>query len=326
MPPDRNQIATVQARLRRITGIRSVASGPLPLILERLPMSVSTEPALDIRDLSARSRNGDARRVNALYLSTVGTAIVDGRDFADGQDATGRSVILSESLARSIGGGRRLVGESVYVNGPPMRVVGIAADTFASGPLRPPDRIVYELVADERDLVVRTAGAPELKASDVAGVVRQVTGADGPVRIVYAADLYARLMGVQRVQAIFLGLIAALTGLLGLLSVFAATSETVHLRLREAALRMALGASPVRAGFRMLGRIILCAAVGAAAGLAGGVVAGHWAGSLWFHVKPQDAASLVFVAAIAFAAVAVAMFGPARLLISSLPMRLLREE
>jgi putative ABC transport system permease protein len=97
-------------------------------------------------------------------------------------------------------------------------------------------------------------------------------------------------------------------------------------RTHEIGIRVALGAAR-RDVLRMVVRQgMLLAAVGIAAGLAGGAIASRVLSSLLFGVRPTDPATFVAVSAILLAVAFVACFLPARRATRIDAMTALREE
>ncbi len=268
----------------------------------------------------------DAERFGAFllhYLPTLGTRIVEGRHLDSRLDAAG-TVVVGESLARSLTPGRSLVGATVWVNGPASHVAGIAEDVRANGPEHPPDPVVYVLSPSAAGIVIRTDRRRGVLTA-VSALVERVTDGDTPPLVHSAEDEYARVMRFQRAQALTLGLAAGVGMVFGFIGIVTTANEIAHRQLRECAVRTALGATPVRVTIQAIGRLLAAVAAGIVLGLGAGVLAGGAASTLWFGVRPADWLSLTFVAAAAVGLCLLAALRPARMIASSNPSRLLHE-
>lgn len=313
----------VEALLRRLPGVEHISYGPLPLRPGRMPVSVTADIPTRIEEVQSLQRNGDMRRVDVGYFETIGTTLTEGRGFERRMDRPG-AVILSESLAKGLLPGRSVVGTAVSVNGSTSQVVGIAADVRADGPEHPPNPFVYVYAPGKEDLLARTSGEPETLHA-IAASVRQVIGPTSPVIVRQASEEYTRVLHLQRTQALTLASAAGVGMLFGLVSVFTTANEVAHRKVRESALRIALGAQPARVAFQAIRTIFLSVGLGIASGLALGVLAGRWAQALWFGVADADWVGVCSVLLLTGVLAALATLRPARLLASADPSRLLRE-
>jgi putative ABC transport system permease protein len=133
-------------------------------------------------------------------------------------------------------------------------------------------------------------------------------------------------MGQPRFRALLIGIFAAIALLLAAAGIYGVLSYSVTQRTHEIGIRVALGAAR-RDVLRMVVRQgMLLAAVGIAAGLAGGAIASRVLSSLLFGVRPTDPATFVAVSAILLAVAFVACFLPARRATRIDAMTALREE
>jgi ABC-type antimicrobial peptide transport system permease subunit len=156
--------------------------------------------------------------------------------------------------------------------------------------------------------------------------VRQL-GAGRPVRDVRALDdAVADASADTRFALFVLGVLAALAVVLAAIGVYGVVSYAVARRLREIAVRLALGASPQRLAARVIGDAAAWTLLGTAGGLAGAAVLARYLEALLFRVGPHDtltfAGVAAFLAAVTLAASAVPAFRAARVD----PMLALRRE
>jgi putative ABC transport system permease protein len=283
---------TVQERLLSLPAVSSVAAGPIPLGAGRIGISVLRDPPS--RTEKPASRNAFAMPASTDYFRTVGAEVVSGSH----PDSIGdpNVVFLSESLARTLGATDILMGQQVFVSGERAKVVGIVRDILGDGPDSPARPYVYLPMELYRRAafriygqgVVRTETAAATVASAIASVVQEVTGSKEPARVVLAEQVYSSATAPARSRAMLLMVLATASLCLALFSLYAATGEAIRLRLRETAVRLALGASRKHVVATLATMPLVAVAVGVASGIGAGVAIGLWASSAWYGLRPVD--------------------------------------
>jgi predicted permease len=302
----------LEDRLRGLPGVSAVGA------INMLPIAqTGTNGPVRVPERVIKPQDSplaEMRAVTPGYFAAVGMPIAAGR-FPDARDrATGPAVAaINETLARQL-----------WPNDPPAAVVGrrfatgfdrdnswreiigVARDIRSRRPDAPPDAEVYvphsQGTVPTMVFTVKTAGMPETL---VPAIRRELAQIDpllpmASVRtfeeVIVAATRNSRLYSV--LTAVF-GLLAASLAIVGIYSVM---SYTVTQRIRELAIRSALGASHrgllglvLRDGFIM-------SIMGIAFGLAGAFAASRLIQALLYQVSPTDP----FVFAMTAVAVAVA--------------------
>jgi predicted permease len=219
--------------------------------------------------------------VSADFFKTLGTRLIAGRDFTDGDRPGSPSVaIVNESFARKYFGGQSSIGRSIRqpAFGPRpatiYEIVGYVEDSVYISLRDPMSPTVYIAAAQHREppssvnLSVRAAGgSPAL-------LIRPLAEAIGAVDRNLA--LTFRPMGEQvnasliqeRVVAMLSGFFGALALLLAALGLYGVTSYAVSRRQTELGIRMALGAAPIGVVRLVLGRVAFLVCLGLVAGVA----------------------------------------------------------
>lgn len=279
------------------------------------------------------NRQARVRLVSPAYLSTLGVAMVDGREIGREDGATSRPVVVvNQTLARRLSPGRSPVGHDITFGVPVFNgddgtrvwhVVGVASDTWDRGPreaVEPEVLIpiaqtpaeVFFWISRELQLAVRGTGDP---TALVPAVRRAVAAVDPALPMGVARTLddrvaqsFARERLLSRLLA-GLGVSGVLLALLGLVAV---VHQQVQRRRRDIAIRLAIGANGhdvvrglVRDGARL-------AVVGAFAGAVASIGTGGLLASLLFGVTPGDPVTLVTVVAGVVVLAAGAAWVPAR--------------
>jgi putative ABC transport system permease protein len=306
--------ASLEERLRALPGVDAIGA------ISMLPIAqTGTNGPVRIPERVIKPEESplaEMRIVSPGYFGAVGVPVIAGR-LPDARElATGPPVVaINETLARALWPGAppasivgRRIGLGYDQNGSWREVVGIVRDVRSRRPDSPPDAELYfphsQQSAASMAFTVRTTGSPE---SLVSGIRRELAQLDpmlpmASVRsfeeVIAAATRNSRLYSV--LTAVF-GILAASLAIVGIYSVM---SYAVAQRMRELAIRAALGASNggllrlvLREGFVM-------SVIGIGAGLAGALGASQIIQTLLYRVSPTD--PLVFAvtaAGVAFAAV-----------------------
>jgi predicted permease len=266
------------------------------------------------------------------YFETVGIPLTIGREFQSGADASGRSVVLSESAARLLWPGESPLGRMLRLGatderphdarelvaaGPAYRVVGVVRDIRGVEFDGSNSKHVYLPQPDDRldryPILIRANGDP-------ARLVKAV----GPVLASIDPDLLVTtdtLEAARRGSAPFLvsSLSAAVSvalGLLGLLlaaiGIYGTVGYMVAQRTREVGIRMALGAQARDVVGLILRESTRPIAVGLTAGMLFAVGASYVLRRILFAVSPVDAVSFAAASMLFVATALVAAFAPAR--------------
>ncbi|MGH9441759.1 MAG: ADOP family duplicated permease [Thermoanaerobaculia bacterium] len=239
-------------RLRALPGVQSAG------LAESVPLSGTTDTAV-IRIPDQRLPKGVSDHivysttVSPGYFASVGTPIVNGRDFleSDGDDSTPLAVISSALAARLWPDqnpiGRRLTLANLTF--PPVKVVGVSADVRRMSLRDPPATEMYVPYMQKMwpsqlsmDVVLRTAGNPSLIAADAHAAIRSIDP-DVPVsNIRPLADIVATSIAGARFSTELIEGFGALAFVLAAIGMYGLVSYGVAERTREIAIRIALGA------------------------------------------------------------------------------------
>lgn len=261
--------------------------------------------------------------VGAGFLATLGVPIQEGRDFAEGDRQGHGAVILTRRMARLLFPDGKAIGHMVKLGGSGaddvwLPVVGISRDVdLDNHPGRDvaPEPTIFLSAPDSSarswSIVVKPSGDAALLSAKLSTTLRAALPARAGTSVTpWLAAFQHQLKQREFVNRIFTGLgVASL--LLGAAGVFSVLSYAVGQRMREFAVRVALGATPrdvvwlvVRTGLELtLGGIVL------------GTVLSVWAGSViganLFGVQPNDPASLVGTAILLAGVTVIAALFPA---------------
>ncbi|HEY6223421.1 MAG TPA: ABC transporter permease [Gemmatimonadales bacterium] len=301
--------------------------------------------------IEGRTAGGDAHGAHAEWRAAsdgmtgaLNIPLRSGRDFLP-SDRDGPGVALvSETLARTYWPGSSPLGARIAVPGYDdgtyeayrrghnewFTIVGVVGDVRDIGLGVAPRPTLYLALAQHPDhrafhLVVRSglgrtavqrALAPSLAAFNP----------EAPVRLRTMHELTGTTVETPRLRSVLIGVFAALALLLATVGIYGLSAYVTVQRVPEIGVRVALGASPLRAASAVVRRVAFWAATGLAVGLVIGLAGAHAVARFLYGVAPIDPISFV-VAALALATVAlVATYGPARRAARLDPARALRTE
>jgi predicted permease len=273
-------------------------------------------------------------KLNAVspgYFQTVGTRILQGRDFtsADGPDSL-RVVIVSQTMARRFWPQGDAVGKSIKVDNENTLIVGIAEDAKIEDTRELPVPYMYlpflETTYGEGAVIVEAASdlAPvisllrrEIHSYSQGLVISNVDTVQSLIeQSTYDLMLEFRLIGILSLVGVFL----AVVGLYGVVAFI------VGSRTREIGIRLALGAGPAQVKGVFLLRGLKLVLAGVCVGLLVALGAGRLVARFLYGIKPYDPLSLAMGAVAVTVTALLACYLPARRAAKVDPMVALRYE
>jgi putative ABC transport system permease protein len=272
--------------------------------------------------------------ISPSYFQAMGIPVVKGRVFSDQDNAQGpRVAIINETLARRLFPDEDPIGQRVYITNGPLQwneVVGVVGDTKQRSLDTPAPPQIYEPYPQHTwswmSLVVRTSGDP----LSLAGAVRQQVAAvdkDQPVADIRSMEeIVAQSVGQQRFSLLLLSVFAGLALVLAAVGIYGVMAYSVTQRTREIGIRMALGAKPGDVLRLIVGKGMVLALAGVAAGVAGALALSRFLASLLFEVRPNDPVTFALVSAVLVAVALAASYLPARRAMKVDPLVALRYE
>jgi predicted permease len=303
-----------------------------------LPLTLSNQESFVVLpDLPAEPgvglRRVDFAIVTPGYFETLSIPLTAGRDFGDGDTPDSTQVaIVNETLARSIAGDGRVVGERIGFGSTDdpttVEIVGVAGDSKVRSIGDDPRPVIYrpstQLSSRTMTLLVRSASveiAPPLRER-----IHELDPALPPV----TPMPYERMIGLSLLPGRIAAGLAIAFGVVGLLltgiGLYGLLAYAVTLRQREIGVRMALGAHAsevrrliLRDGLRLVG-------LGAAIGLGLGAIGGLLLRNLVSGIEPFDPLTFGAVSVVLLLVAAAACWVPARRAVATDPIEALRAE
>ena len=264
--------------------------------------------------------------VNGLspgYWRTMGVALVEGRDFEDG-DVGGRPkvAIVNRKFASGLFGNRSPIGRRIGLDTgrgaqPDTEIVGLVEDSLYEGPRQGARRQIF-FPFPQMNQSVGAAFYVRASADSVnmfATLRRKVVDLDATMPIYEMKTLEEQLdqtLGTERLTATLSAAFGVLATLLAAVGLYGLMALTVARRTRDIGLRMALGARQGALLWMVMREAFGLFGAGLALGVPGAYVLGRYVSSQLFGVVPADLGT----AAVAFGTLAMvaacAAFVPAR--------------
>jgi predicted permease len=291
------------SRVRQLPGVEAAA------LAGRLPMEVSwSNPPIFVPGVHSNEDQAVATEVTSIsagYFDTLGVPLIEGRDLtaADALPGAPRVAVVSAAMAErywpngAIGQRFRVLAWA----GPEYQVVGVSADYKVRTIGEPPTPYVH-FAASRGELlpaliIARTRGdADSLNRSmqrELLALEPNLVLAD---RGTVAEQIAALLLPVEA-AARGLAAVAAVATFLALIGLYGVVASAAVRRRHEIGVRLALGAGPGQIRRMVLGRGLLVATAGIAAGAVPAFGVARVAASLVYGVAPLD--PMVWLAAIA---------------------------
>ncbi|HKS80793.1 MAG TPA: ABC transporter permease [Candidatus Acidoferrales bacterium] len=303
-----DQTIALAQRLREqvgaLPGVRAVSAASIRILDDSDSSSnITAEGYTAQEDENTHVRTN---RIGPDYFATMGTPLLAGREFTDGDRAGSAKVaIINEKMAKRYFAGKNPIGmhfafgagDTVH---PDIEIVGLVKDSKHSNERDKIFSFAYLPYEQDKTLgqltfYVRTNQDPDAIAAALRSTVRSD---DANLPVFHLETMTEQVDDLEfndRLLTFFslcLGLLAALLAAIGLYGVMA---YMVARRTREIGIRMALGASQGNAQWLILREVVLMSAAGLAIGLPAAYGLGRLVESQLFGVKAGEPA--VFLAA-----------------------------
>jgi predicted permease len=266
--------------------------------------------------------------VGPMYFSTMGIALVAGRDFTDrDHESSPQVVAINETMARRFFAGTNPIGRRLVWGAgdkqTEFEIIAVTRDVKQGSPRDEPQLRFYlpyrqlsitrpSWILASVQFLVRTAADPAAllpalqRAVSVEDARLSVTGAYVAPEMADRALVQERMIAKLSIAFGILAVGLACIGLYGLIG------YQVVQRTGEIGIRMALGAQPTEVLWTTLRRALVWTAAGVALGIPFALTASRAAEGLLFGLNPMDMATLSAAAGLMLVFGALAAYIPAR--------------
>jgi predicted permease len=232
------------------------------------------------------------------YFATLGIPLLSGRVFDERDQFDAPFVaVISASLARRSFAGQDPLGRTIMCGFDSKRwmtIVGVVGDVRSGGRGEAPGPELYmpfqqhPMMANELQLVVRSAGSAQAMAEPVARKVRALNP-EIAIQTTLLEMMVSDSVSMPRFRAFLVTTFAGVALLLAMAGVYGVMAYLVSQRTGELGLRMALGCAPGGVVRLVLARALGMAGAGVAVGIALSVGGARLMATLLYGVRPGDA-------------------------------------
>ncbi|MGB8130808.1 MAG: ABC transporter permease [Candidatus Angelobacter sp.] len=285
------------------------------------------------------------KMVGAKYFDTVGMRLMKGRGLEESDVAGAVPVtVINETMAKTYFKGEDPIGKRILIRqlvfgkagrGPeiPWQVVGVVNDEKVGGHggdigLDEDIPVVYVTFYQNpgigNSLVVRAAMNPLLLSEAIEQAIWQVNNNQAVTNIETLEEIKSESVAPARLRTALLAIFAVIALLLAAVGIYGIVSYSVAQRVREMAIRLAVGASPGDLLKLVIGRTMLLVLVGLALGTGAAFALTRVLASLLYETSPTDRVTWVITGALLAAVALLACYLPARRVMKVDPLTVLR--
>ena len=269
--------------------------------------------------------------VSPGYFSTMGTRILRGRDFSDGDTAFAPVVVVvNQTLARRYWNGQEALGRHLLVNGKDAEVIALAEDATVNSVHEAAAPFIYTAFAQrpesEATLMIETVQAPSSVISAVRESVRSVNSKIPTLHVLTLRQLLQYALWEERTSAGLVGGLGVAGILLAMVGLYGVIAYFVYRRAREFGVRIALGAEPRHVRTLVLRQGLRLVLPGTILGLGLALAATRFMDRYLYGVRPADPLSFLCAALVVMGVALAACYVPARRACKIDPIMALRNE
>ncbi len=285
------------------------------------------------------------KMVGLEYFNTVGMRVVKGRGLEESDVAGAVPVtVINQTMARTYFKGEDPIGKRILIRqlvfgkagrGPdvPWQVVGVVNDEKVGGHggdigLDEDVPVVYVTFYQNpgigNSLVVRAAMNPLLLSGAIEQAIWQVNNNQAVTNVETLEEIKSESVAPARLRTALLAIFAGIALLLAAVGIYGVVSYSVAQRVREMAIRLAVGASPGDLLKLVIGRTMLLVLVGLALGASAAVALTRVLASLLYETSPTDHVTWAITGALLAAVALLACYFPARRVMKVDPLTVLR--
>jgi predicted permease len=338
-----NYLREVTQKVRSVPGVQDVA------ITDGPPMKGSNFAPFLIEGrnylLYPQRPISGFKVVGPSYFDTVGMRLLKGRSLDESDVAdTVPVTVINETMAKTYFKGEDPIGKRILIRqlvfgksgrGPeiPWQVVGVVSDEKVGGKLVSLAKDIpvvyvtfYQNPPTAYSLVVRAAMNPLLLSGSIEQAILKVNKNQAVANIETLEEIKSQSVAPARLRTALLAIFAGIALLLAAVGIYGVVSYSVAQRVREMAIRLALGASPGDLLKLVVGKTMLIVLVGLALGGGAALALTRVLASLLYDTSPTDWVTWVVAGALLAAVALMACYFPARRVTKVDPLTILRFE
>jgi predicted permease len=312
---DQNRATVFQGKLRdRLTALPGVDAVAQSLV-------TPLDNRHDITELTVSETQQEYEiefnRVAPGYFSILAIPIVRGRNFSDAEErANAQVVIVTESAARRFWPGKDPIGKTLRDGARKIfEVIGVAADAQVAHLGKSDTTYVYWPVNPDSQLQLRTMVHSTAGYAATEKAIQRMTDELDPELPVIVSRLEDNLefwRAPAQIVSVLSGGLSGFALLLAAFGIYGMVSYGVSRKVREIAIRVALGANRGRVMSLILRRAMRPVILGAVIGVAACIAVSSLLSALLYGVSPYDPLALIGVVVFFLLVALLAGYVPAR--------------
>lgn len=318
--------------VRRIPGVQSAALTEIvPLSqddMDRGPFNIQEKSGSDI------APSGDYRDISPGYFETMRIPLLQGRSFAESDDAKHpRVVVIDQTLAREYFGTENPLGRHIVLPyGSPLPreiigVVGAVRDSSLSGAPEPTIYFPFMQGPDQTmSMVVRTALPLDTILPEVHNAIWSVDRNQPVFEVRSMPEIMGNVTSAPSIAFILLDVLAVVALVLAAIGIYGVTSYHVGQRTQEVGVRLTFGAPPNAILYMLVRQSTTLTLLGVAAGLLCALLMTRLMSSLLYGVSSTDPGIFLGGTVLVTVVATIACYLPARRAVRVDPLAALRSE
>lgn len=297
--------------------------------MDRRPFAIQEKPAG--HDIAP---SADYREISPGYFQTMRIPLLQGRSFAESDDAMHpRVAVIDQTLAREYFGTENPLGKHVVVpSGSPIprAVIGIVGAVRDSSLTGAPEATIYFPYMQGPDqtmsMVVRTALPQDTIFPEIRDAIWAVDRNQPVFEVRSMPEIMGNLTSAPRIAFILLDILAAVALVLAAIGIYGVTSYNVGQRTQEVGVRLTFGAPPNAILYMLVRQATALTLLGVGAGLLCALLLTRLMSSLLYGVSSTDPAIFLGATALVTVVATVTCYLPARRAVRVDPLIALRSD
>ncbi|HUB17149.1 MAG TPA: ABC transporter permease [Acidobacteriaceae bacterium] len=319
-------------RVRSISGVQSAALTEIvPLSqddMDRGPFVIQEKPGSDV------APSADYRDISPGYFQTMRIPLLQGRSFAESDDAKHlRVVVIDQTLAREYFGTENPLGRHVvlpYVSRIPREVIGVVGAVRDSSLSGAPEATIYFPYMQGPDqtmnMIVRTALPQNTILPEIRSAIWSVDRNQPVFEVRSMPEIMENVTSAPRIAFILLDILALVALVLAAIGIYGVTSYNVGQRTQEVGVRLTFGAPPNAILYLLVRQATMLTLLGVSAGLLCALLMTRLMSSLLYGVSSTDPAIFLGAAVLVTVVATIACYLPALRAVRVDPLVALRLE
>ena len=318
--------------VRVIPGVESAALTQIvPLSqddMDRRPFAIQEKPGADV------TPSADYRDISPGYFETMRIPLLQGRSFAENDDAKHpRVVIIDQTLAREYFGTENPLGKHIVLpddSRVPREVIGVVGGVHDSSLSGMPEATIYLPYLQGPDqtmsMVVRTTTPQDTILPAIRKAIWSVDPNQPVFEVRSMPEIIGNMTSAPRIAFILLDILAVVALVLAAIGIYGVTSYNVGQRTQEVGVRLTFGAPPNAILYMLVRQATTLTLLGIAVGLLCALLMTRLMSSLLYGVNSTDPAIFLGATLLVAMVATIACYLPARRAVRVDPLVALRSE